>query len=234
MGITNRRQHSSSHLRIVRANVQLLNKLAKLRDQLDGWYSSCALDFFKYPDKYEIELIYTCWSCGLHRPDGAMVRCHIVPHRYGGDDVPSNYVLLCDYCHEEQPDSSHPDLQMEWLENREYTSCRVHRHTMELFSRLRSILGDDDLQFAFSVFSIRTKLIWRIARYAKRRTGGITKGLRIQNQRWEDVCKLWKRRVQHISPKHLRSRAEKWNEENWSDLDAVLCSPFKLLDDETE
>lgn len=53
-----------------------------------------------------------CWRCGTQKE---LTRCHIVPHSLGGDDVPSNFVLLCRQCHEENPNVSDPEIMWDWL-----------------------------------------------------------------------------------------------------------------------
>lgn len=44
---------------------------------------------------------YRCWRCS---EIGKVERCHIIAHQFGGKDEPSNFVLLCKFCHEQAPD----------------------------------------------------------------------------------------------------------------------------------
>ena len=53
-----------------------------------------------------------CWRCGTQKD---LMRCHIVPHALGGKDAPSNYVLLCQQCHEENPNVADPEIMWDWL-----------------------------------------------------------------------------------------------------------------------
>ena len=53
-----------------------------------------------------------CWRCGAKKE---LVRCHIIPHELGGKDNPSNYVVLCRSCHEENPNVSDPEIMWDWL-----------------------------------------------------------------------------------------------------------------------
>lgn len=53
-----------------------------------------------------------CWHCG---DVGKLYRCHIVPSSAGGQDVPSNYVLLCRRCHEQAPNCTDGQIMMDWL-----------------------------------------------------------------------------------------------------------------------
>ena len=41
-----------------------------------------------------------CWRCDCQR---SLERCHIVPTSLGGEDTPSNFVILCKRCHLETP-----------------------------------------------------------------------------------------------------------------------------------
>jgi len=42
-------------------------------------------------------------------------RCHIVPESLGGEDIPSNYVLLCSRCHLDNPNVADPEIMWDWL-----------------------------------------------------------------------------------------------------------------------
>ena len=53
-----------------------------------------------------------CWRCGSPKD---LTRCHIIPHSLGGNDEPSNYVLLCRACHEEAPNVADPEIMWDWL-----------------------------------------------------------------------------------------------------------------------
>ena len=53
-----------------------------------------------------------CWRCGSPKE---LVRCHIVPHSLGGADEPSNFVVLCRPCHEENPNVADPEIMWDWL-----------------------------------------------------------------------------------------------------------------------
>lgn len=54
-----------------------------------------------------------CWRCG--HSDAATERCHIIPDAQGGEDTPSNYVLLCDRCHIENPNVNDPEEMYNWI-----------------------------------------------------------------------------------------------------------------------
>lgn len=53
-----------------------------------------------------------CWNCGSPKD---LTRCHIIARSLGGQDVPSNYVVLCRKCHEEAPNVGDPRIMWDWL-----------------------------------------------------------------------------------------------------------------------
>lgn len=53
-----------------------------------------------------------CWNCGSPKD---LTRCHIVARSLGGQDIPSNYVILCRKCHEEAPNVDDPRIIWDWL-----------------------------------------------------------------------------------------------------------------------
>lgn len=53
-----------------------------------------------------------CWNCGSPKD---LTRCHIVARSLGGQDIPSNYVVLCRKCHEEAPNVEDPRIMWDWL-----------------------------------------------------------------------------------------------------------------------
>lgn len=54
-----------------------------------------------------------CWRCGCERK---LERCHIIPHSLGGEDEPSNFVLLCKRCHAEAPNLASENVMWDWLQ----------------------------------------------------------------------------------------------------------------------
>jgi hypothetical protein len=55
-----------------------------------------------------------CWRCAYDM-HGKPTRAHIVAHRHGGTGEPRNFFLLCDKCHDAQPDAAPLELQLAWL-----------------------------------------------------------------------------------------------------------------------
>lgn len=69
-----------------------------------------------------------CWGCGVPEKGWKLTRCHIVPHASGGSSAPSNYFLLCHFCHRDQPDAASKSLQICWLDNRpDYMALSAER-----------------------------------------------------------------------------------------------------------
>lgn len=58
------------------------------------------------------EALELCWRCGYK---SKLERCHIVPDALGGEDIPSNFVLLCGRCHREAPNVNDPSFIWIWL-----------------------------------------------------------------------------------------------------------------------
>ena len=58
------------------------------------------------------EALERCWRCGSK---SSLERCHIVPRSLGGEDIPSNFVLLCKRCHVENPNIADPEIMWDWL-----------------------------------------------------------------------------------------------------------------------
>jgi len=57
-----------------------------------------------------------CWRCGTTKN---VQRCHIVPHSQGGEDHPSNLLLLCRDCHNDAPNVSNATAEdfFNWMRN---------------------------------------------------------------------------------------------------------------------
>lgn len=63
-----------------------------------------------------------CWNCGDNKyrsstKKTSLERCHIIPSALNGEDTPSNYVLLCDTCHSEAPNTSNPNDMWNWIKS---------------------------------------------------------------------------------------------------------------------
>ena len=71
----------------------------------------------KHVDESELSVDFAeaherCWRCGCRR---RLERCHIVPDSLGGEDTPSNFVILCRRCHLDNPNVADPEIMWDWL-----------------------------------------------------------------------------------------------------------------------
>lgn len=86
--------------------------------------------------------LHDCWSCG-DGDDDYRTRCHIKARRHGGSMDPSNFFLLCDYCHEEQPDALDAASQIAWLQAREDAwTRRIRLHGTKIQALIQWIEGN--------------------------------------------------------------------------------------------
>ena len=63
-----------------------------------------------------------CWNCGddkyrKSKKDTSLERCHIIPHSLNGQDIPSNYVLLCKECHAQAPNVLNDKDIWHWIKS---------------------------------------------------------------------------------------------------------------------
>lgn len=71
----------------------------------------------KHVDESELSVDFAeaherCWRCGCRR---RLERCHIIPASLGGEDTPSNFVILCRRCHLDNPNVADPEIMWDWL-----------------------------------------------------------------------------------------------------------------------
>jgi hypothetical protein len=72
-----------------------------------------------------------CWRCGHER---VTERCHVVPFALGGDDIPSNYRLLCFECHSEGPNVEDPNEMDNWIRRTNVGFYDIFWHIRECMS----------------------------------------------------------------------------------------------------
>jgi hypothetical protein len=102
--MTPKRKHVPRHRKIATAQQELLKELPNAPTDV-------------------LEAARSCWACGYCRNGFKPTRAHIVASAHGGaDDDPSNYLLLCEKCHREQPDGHPFEVQLVWLKNHEWYS----------------------------------------------------------------------------------------------------------------
>lgn len=90
------------------------------------------------------EALERCWRCGSKR---SLERCHIIPRSLGGEDIPSNYVLLCKRCHLENPNVYDSESMWDWLrayKEHHYNTFWINRG-MEEYERIYKSKFKDDI-----------------------------------------------------------------------------------------
>lgn len=73
-----------------------------------------------YPDGCEVSDTVTLKAAWALR--AKLDRAHLKPHSLGGDNDPSNIVLLCKTCHREAPDWDEPAEMLAWVQRRAHWS----------------------------------------------------------------------------------------------------------------
>jgi HNH endonuclease len=79
-----------------------------------------------------------CWACGIlgkPRDPSHLERCHIIPRSLGGEDIPSNYVILCRNCHMEAPDVVDPSVMWEFIKKKSY-DYKDGEHSVAYYFRM--------------------------------------------------------------------------------------------------
>ena len=79
-----------------------------------------------------------CWRCGCQR---TLERCHIVPDSLGGEDTPSNFVLLCKRCHLDNPNVADPQIMWDWL----------HTYAVPFYDTFWQLQGAEEYEKIYSV-----------------------------------------------------------------------------------
>lgn len=81
-----------------------------------------------------------CWRCATGGV-GRLQKCHIVPRSLGGNEEPSNLVLLCSRCHKEAPNSKNPEAMWDWIKATKFPFYDMF-WTMRGFEEYKKIYGD--------------------------------------------------------------------------------------------
>jgi len=110
---------------------------------------NCGIDYEDEP---------CCFACGFYaaREHGiggwaawnraALDRCHLVPRQLGGDESPSNLVLLCNRCHRDAPNVGDPEYMLRWIAERE-------AHIPTMFALIRATIERADLRDTIDTFT---------------------------------------------------------------------------------
>lgn len=96
-----------------------------------------------------------CWRCAYK---SELYRCHVIPDSLGGEDTPSNLVLLCRRCHIEAPNIKEKDFFWDWLKAQKvafydsYWTIRGMKEYSEIYKEkieeamLRLKIGPEEFQ----------------------------------------------------------------------------------------
>lgn len=121
------KRNMPSHKRIVAANAALIATLPKIRG--------------KNPHR-------TCWACGdFWEDEGNPIRAHVHARANGGSDDASNMFLLCQYCHEGQPDGASRDAQIRWLRSQPAVEDRRERQRRAIVDILQRYAVPDQAEW---------------------------------------------------------------------------------------
>ena len=97
------------------------------------------------------EMNTRCWRCGYERNTE---RCHVIPHSLEGDDVPSNYRLLCHDCHHEAPNVNDPNEMDNWIRR---TNVGLYDTFWKIRELVSEIYEDTSIHFGHSGMNTSTK-----------------------------------------------------------------------------
>jgi len=86
---------------------------------VDYWSSSKQNKYggwiFIYPEDVDYP---RCQCCGTHKKKwDKLERAHIVPDSIGGENIASNYLLLCSECHKNLPDINNREYLLQYVED---------------------------------------------------------------------------------------------------------------------
>jgi len=77
-----------------------------------------------------------CWRCGCEKN---LERCHIILDSLGGEDSPSNIVLLCKRCHIDGPNVTDPEIMWDWIK----------AYSVPFYNTFWGILGAKEYEFVY-------------------------------------------------------------------------------------
>tara|TARA_R110000824_G_scaffold387419_1_gene582711 strand:+ start:43 stop:711 length:669 start_codon:yes stop_codon:yes gene_type:complete len=86
-----------------------------------------------------------CWKIAASDSYRSLQRAHIVPRSLGGNNEPSNFVMLCKQCHFKNPHTTNRDLYIQWVLNRGLDKDKELEVMIKGFFKLFPILERFDL-----------------------------------------------------------------------------------------
>lgn len=75
-----------------------------------------------------------CYACG--KESGHLQRCHIVPHCLGGGVEDSNMFLLCNRCHQDNPDTVFIELFFDYVKTKNFWLDEIAIETSKVLLKL--------------------------------------------------------------------------------------------------
>lgn len=118
-----------------------------------------------------------CWACNIlcETP----TRAHVIAASHGGSNDPENFFLLCDHCHDEQPDGASREQQERWLFDAPSFWEWSGRVGDEIFGRVKAAarrrgLTDDDVSRRLATLSFEQ--LGDLISTGYRSAGGIANG----------------------------------------------------------
>ena len=103
---------------------------------------------------------HRCWRCGYIR---SLERCHIVPDSVNGKDIPSNYVLLCNDCHLENPNVKDTTEMWKWIRS---TSSPMYDTFWEIRNTMKEVISETTDHFGETMNESTKK--WVSSEFIKR------------------------------------------------------------------
>jgi len=68
------------------------------------------------PNEDTKEKWLNCWNRATAGQYAFLQKCHIIPHCFEGDDSLDNFILLCDNCHKNNPNTRSTKMYQKWLD----------------------------------------------------------------------------------------------------------------------
>ena len=119
-----------------------MRKIKTKKKEIIEYYNKTLSDFDLGVDVADIA--NRCWRCAYER---RLERCHIIPHSLGGKDIPSNYVLLCNQCHQEAPNVNDSKHMFEWIKRTKVSFYDSYWRCRELAEELRNLFNQTSVHF---------------------------------------------------------------------------------------
>lgn len=113
-----------------------------------------------------------CWNCGSDKKNGKtnrLQRCHIIPFCLGGKDTPSNYVLLCNECHKEAPNTLNKLNMWHWIKSNKVSFSGIFPYNFN------KALDKFHKNYGFTFFEVATD-------YSKLKKLNLNNGTDVLNQ----------------------------------------------------